>query len=244
IMVVKKTSLFSWQNVTSQLTPTSLVVDIKSIYADTLRQDIMAFVKQQTPPDMLSFSPESFSQEMKKKFPIIGSIEWTFSPSKELRFTITGLEPRYIINNQLVLTERKKLFPTDFFSQIDLRKLPSVNVAPRWCRNKIARRVNSFLAKVSAAHFQHFAVEYYKPSLIKLYPKKSLFPCFLITDEKSFFDEKKYTALTSILADIQTKGFLSKKITKAAQPLLAFDLRFEKTIAVKFFDSFKRGTGK
>lgn len=244
IILIKKTTLFSWGTVTSQLTPASVSCDIKNIYSDQLRNDITVFLQKQTPSDMLSFSPDALSREVKKKFPVIGAIEWTFTPAKELRFTVTGLEPRYVINNQYILTERKKLLPTTFFSQLDISKLPSVAVAPIWCRGKIARSVNNFLAKVPKDYFQQFAITYHKPSLIKLYPKKSMFPCLLITDEKSFFEEKKYQALTSIFADIQARGLLSKKIIKATQPLLAFDLRFEKTVAVKFFDSFKRGTGK
>lgn len=243
-LLVKNLYQSSWQTVANQLTPSSISLEMSHIYSDTLSRNITTFVTQQTPDNMLSFIPNAFSREVKKKFPAVGSIEWTFTPSKELHFSITGQEPRYLINEQFVLTDKKKLISAQLFSLFDINKLPCATVSSIWCRDKIARRVYTFLNKIPPSFFQNYVISYHKPSLIKLYPKHSLYPCFIIADEKSFFDEKKYTALSMIFADMYAKKLLNKKIIQAQQPLLAFDLRFEKTIAVKFFDSFKRGTGK
>lgn len=244
VIFVRKFIVSSWQDATLNLTPATVSFGLHTIYSEPLRTQITAFITKQLPTNILSLSEENLGTTVRKQFPIIKSIDWNFTPERDLHFIIVGFQPRFIVNKDRVLTERRKLFSPDLFVATDLKKIPEITIAPRWCKATVSKHVASFLKKIPEPYFQKFAIEYLSPSVIKLYPRRSHVPCLLVTDEKSFFEEKKFAALTSIIADIEAQGLLAKKIVQASRPLLAFDLRFEKMVAVKFFDSFKRGKGK
>lgn len=243
-IMIKKVYSSSLETVTQSLTPESVTIDISNVYSSTLKAEITTFIKQHAQTQALSFVPTAFNRNFKRTFPSIKTVEWTFTPKRELIFKVVGQQPQFVVNNRFVATDQRTLAPCELFCEYKLDSLPALTIDASWCKKKLARRVYSFLTKIEPATFQSFFISYHKPSKIKLVPKKNLYPFFLLADEKSFFDHKKYAALNSIFADLGAKGLINKKIVQAKQPLLAFDLRFEKTITVKFFDSFKRGTGK
>lgn len=243
-LLVKKFLYSSSKQLHQLFVPKEVVCSINDIFDQTLFNEIKTFVtKKTTQQSLLNFDRQCFYQDLKKKFPIIKEIEWQYQAPQTLYLTIRGTVPYCIINETFVLGNKRRLFPKDYFSNANLDQLPCIQVNKQWISSKIDNHVYTFIHKIPSNQWKEHHIMYNAPWHIQLTPKTAMCLCHIITDEKNFFNQRKYDALGSLFTDLCNKGYITKKMLAKKSIPLAFDFRIKNQIIVKFYDSIKRGKG-
>ena len=247
VSLIKKLSVTCNENIANCFKPEKITFDLEHIYSPELAHKLTSFIVGQTSRSLLSFDQQKFLSELKERFNIIKKIEWKYCIPKTLHLTIIGAKPFCKINNSFVLCNKKQLYDISLFKNFELDALENVVMNTgiyRNKKNKLHKQVYTFLHSVPATRWEKFHITYHKPSYIELTPKESLCKCSIITDEKTFFDDQKLNTINAIFTDLYKKKLISNKNLQSQRPLIAFDMRFDERIVVKFLDKLKRGTGK
>jgi hypothetical protein len=244
VVVFKKITQTSVGGINQFFKPKNIRLELKNIYSKNLSAQITQFLEEQTTDkSLLEFDPEDFFQELKEQFHVIKDIEWEYEVPQTLHLTIIGTIPYCVVNDTYILGNKHRLFDPDLFDQIDTEKLPHITINNRWLGEKINAAVYEFVHKIPSSYWGAYAITYNEPHYIELRPYKSLCRCRIFTDEKSFFEQKKYAALSGIFQDLCDHGFITQKLLQSKKIPLAFDFRIKNEIIVKFYESIRRGRG-
>lgn len=240
-VTIKKVCDYYVQSASHFFTPKKVSCTMSHIYDEKTQKDILAFVNAGTTQEsLLNFDRDVFFRDLKQKFPIIKNLTWRFLISKVLEMHVIGTIPYCTINNQYVFGDKKRLFSRNFFQDDAIKNIPNLFITQS-LQEKVSDNLYTFLHKIPATVWQHFAITYHDPSHIELVPHTSICPCKIITDQQTFFEERKFQALSAIFSDLSQQGFITKRILQAKSALLAFDFRINDQIIVKFYDSRGRG---
>jgi len=239
------------KNITESFKIETVTFDIEHIYSDDLAKKITCFITEKTSQEsLLGFDQKEFRKELKNAFNIIKSIDWQYRVPNTLHLKIIGTLPKCLVNKTHVLGTKRELFKREYFNDNkNLELLENITINEKLLtnnkkKNKISKLLFEFISKIPKEQWEKFYITYHKYNQIELAPKKSFFACKIISDEKSFFDEKKFESIHKIVADLFKKNMITQKILQSQKPLVAFDMRFDGRIIVKVFDTLRRGTGK
>jgi hypothetical protein len=243
VIVVKQATSYTTNRIGELFTPNAVTFEIRNISNQDVSQAIMLFITKRTTQDsLLHFNADQFFEALKKRFAVIKKVELHLKPPKTLHLTIVGHTPCARINDQLVLGDDNQVLAESFFDEQTLRALPTITVNPRLIKKQtISKRVATFIHAITADQWATYAITYHAPWRIDAVPYKSICKCRLITDEKSFFEEYKFTAMSSIFRDLCTDGLISKKMLQTKGIPIGFDLRIKNQIIVQFYEQIRRG---
>lgn len=243
-VMVKKTFDYYTHHALGFFTPKKVSCTISNIFCQKNHAKIMDFVNAHTTQEsLLKFDRLAFYNQLKQQFPIVKSLDWRFSVAQTLHLHIIGTTPYCIINEHYILGDQKRIFSKDLFQDFELAKLPQITINEPFVHEKISTTVYNFLHKIPPAMWQEFNISYHCPSNIELIPHQSLCKCRIITDEKTFFNTRKFDALSDIFGDLCKQGLITKRILGSQTIPLAFDFRIKDQIIIKFYDSRGRGKG-
>jgi hypothetical protein len=244
LYLYKKSNLILQETLSPYFKIKNITYDIQSFYSNTQKQELLNVIhKKIDQKSIATFDQKSFIKELQTQFPIISMIKTQYKIPHTLHFSISGTRPCYTINNQCIVIATGALFNISDFKDFTERKLNNITIYQKKYiqNNKLLRQVKSFFDAIPQERFDQFDINYIKPSCIELQPKDISKKITIIADEKSFFDQIKFTAIDKILNDLSTKNLLISQNLKAEDKKIKFDLRFKNRIIVKFFDEQKRG---
>lgn len=226
-------------------TPTSFDITFHSFYNPEHTRVIEHKIKQQFSKQAMSIQDaEAFERKLKSAHPYVKSLKINLAPPSTLIATITGVQPRYYVNNKYILGDLPELFSQDLFPQINVEKLEHVVIDEKILKNKTLPKVAfKLLSGLQPETTKDYDVTYFSHNKIVLKPKKALCRCDIITNTKNFFNHKKLDALSCVFQDLCNKGLITKKYLEAKNTPLAFDLRVSDQIIVRFFKPATRGKG-
>jgi hypothetical protein len=231
------------QNIYDSTYPRTTVCFFEHIYSETVARKIQNLITADARRSLFLFSPQTLFQELKKEFPIIKKIDCRLSASMTLNVTVQGVAPSFLVNNQFVVGDKRKLLVPSYFENIDLKKFKPVSVDESWCGEKLDKQTYAFLHSIPQDYWDRFNITYHAPYKIELVPKKAACACKIIADEKSFFVRDKIAKINNIFEDLARKGLLTKRIVTSKECKILFDIRFNERVYVKFLERIKRGAG-
>lgn len=244
VVFLKKCTERSVDHINQFFTPKTVRLEIKNIYSSTITQQITSFLNKQTAEQsLLDFEPDTFYQALKEKFPIVKEFEWEYEVPQTLHLTIVGTIPYCIVNNTFVLGNKHRLFSEEVFEDTDLENLPHITIDSCWISEKLDPMVYDFVHKIPTDYWTTYNIAYHAAHNIELIPHKAICRCRIFTDEKSFFEKRKFDALSGLFQDLCDHGFITTKMLQSKKTPLAFDFRIKNEIIVKFYESIRRGRG-
>lgn len=243
VVVVKKVTSYTTNRIGQIFTPNVVTFEITNITNPDVSQAIMKFItKRTTQENLLHFDADQFFNALKKHFTIIKKVELHLKPPDTLHLTIVGHTPCARINNEVVLGDDNHLIAETFFDEQTMQTLPTITVNPHLLKQKtMSKRVATFIHAITPDQWATYDITYHAPWQIDAIPHQSICRCRLITDEKSFFEEHKFTAMSSIFKDLCADGLISKKMLQSKGVPLGLDLRIKNQIIVQFYEPIRRG---
>lgn len=200
--------------------------DVSKIFDEKVRASIEGTFNDYRGKD---FSLYHFCRDVQKNNPYIKSLTARLTPSRILQLSLTSVAPHFLVNSSLVLTDKKRLFEKELFSEKDLQDLGVVQCALA-DTNKIDPSTYDLLHTIPQEIYAQYIVSYSRPTYITLIPKNKEYCYRVIADATTLFDEKKRQALAKVADDV-IKRNAHKKNNK--QGSFVLDMRFKKGIIVK-----------
>jgi hypothetical protein len=213
--------------------PRSISITCKNIYSDELRDEIkQCAIKYLSGRSYADVSLAELHKNLKQCFKLIKKISWNWGSWGESELVIEGVRPLFLVNDMFVLGDKRRLFPTVFFTDISLDKLHPVSLDFSLCGIKVPRRVHSFLQKIPKDYWESYKVFYISRERIELEEKKSKTPVCFVLNEEMLFDRKKMkkAEYLSVARPVDMK-----------RKYVAYDLRFTNRIYAKIIGRRKGG---
>ncbi len=224
--------------------PDQATCDIQHISSCKIKEGIELFVKgHTTKKSLLNFNPKEFYAQFKEQFPIVKSCQWALVPPKTLQLTIIGQKPYCLVNNQWVMGEHDELFEKDDFFDEKEKQLPNIWIDDVWINDKLDAGVATFVHTIPHYLLDNNMIIYHAPWHIDIIPHQSICNCRIITDEKNFFAQSKFDAISPIFQNLCHKRLITLKTLQSKGTPIAFDLRVKNQVIVKFLEPSKRGRG-
>lgn len=195
LFLVYKTGCSILSAARSSIAPRSLVVNFQKIYSPVLRNELERFAHQefnQSLPKRLrrtsqqlnvAFDPNEFHKNLKRNFKIIRRVVWDIDSSGCAYLTISGVEPAFLINNTLILGDKKRLFPSSFFSDLSTDNLHHISFDSRLISAKLPNDQYRFLQTVSKDILRDYNVLYVSPTHIELRDNSDESSFCIVSDE-------------------------------------------------------------
>ncbi len=203
-------------------------IEYENIYSKELEAQISEFAQNHiTQSTLLTFDQNEFYKDLKKKFKIIKGFECRID-SLTAHLKIVGIKPYCIINNSLVMGDKKKLFQTSLFDQFNLTDLKNIVINEKSFKNPLSKDIYSFIKQIPTDYWENFEINFIKSTEIYLTPKNSAINYCFLTNQKTILDKKKLTKAQE----------LNKKLMKKKKNhKFVLDLRFKNRIISRFIAS-------
>jgi hypothetical protein len=210
--------------------PQSIVITCKDIYSDELRCEIKHSIAQYlSGRSYADVSLDELHKNLKQYFKLIEKVSWNWCSWGESELVVEGVKPLFIVNDMFVLGEKRRLFPTVFFTDISLDSLKSVSLNFSLCGIKIPRSVHNFLKKVPKDYWDKYKISYNSCEEIVLEHKESSLPSVFVVNENVVFDKEKVKRAELLYDDVLRR----KKVTRLNRSKVVYDLRFDNRIYAK-----------
>ena len=224
-----------WHVVQKKLAPTTVDVIIEQIYSPKIHEELKAYIAQQTDAEhLVVFSPQSFTKNIKKQFPIISKVFLNRDSPEKLTMHIVGVKPCLRFTDGYVLANKPELFVQGVFAQYPLNKIPEVELFMTGTEHRISAELYAFFAKVPHAYWNKYHISYKAPGDIILKPRDKQLAYECHVDQASFFEAKKLEQVEALFAQQKVLQGIKKGKTR-----FIFDLRF----ADRIFVSQQKGGG-
>lgn len=221
-------------------------IDLQNIYSDDLVDDIKASVSNYIDKidDFWTFDQNHFYGHLKSKFEVVNLLDVRTDDQSGLHIKIVGFKPFCLVNNDLVLTEEQRLFPSKFFSKIHSLNLPNINIKnldQEFADGYLCSDLHNFVFKISKEDWESFEIDYVNSSEIRLYPKNDELACILLSSTKTFFDQDKICKALQLYKKITMDKQLQKKLAYTRRKQLVLDTRFKSCIIARAEEEFREG---
>jgi len=229
-------------------------IKFENIFIKELEAEISQFVQaqiQQT--NLLDFDQNKFYKLLKTNFNIIKQFDCHID-SLTLHLKIVGITPFCTVNNNWILGNKKKLFPTDLFDQATLTNLKNISIANIPPKNILPKDIYLSIKRIPQEYWQNFDINFIKFTEIYLTPKNQDLNYCLLTKLKTTklkttrlkttklnsvtLDEQKVTKAQELYNKLMHDEKFIKKMKSRKNHKLVLDLRFKNRIVVSF-DSTK-----
>lgn len=198
-------------------TPKKINLNLRNIYSDKIKQDLISFTATATTKYATDFDPNLFYKSLKEQFKNIKKIKWIFEKEKAC-LNIVGVAPFCLINDKFVLGNKRRLFSKKIFEKYNLNLLNLVELDSSFLKEKLDDDVYFFLQKIPQDKFDNFKILYSSHNEINLIPRNLKSNYLLKFDHNSFFEDTKFAATDFILKNFKNRF---KRKTKV------LDLRFK-----------------
>jgi len=227
--------------------PRKVILSISQIYSKSVQETLKFYIQNKLGnKDFSDFDVSSFYKDLKSEFKFIRKIEWNINNPDFANLKIIGITPLYLVNDEWILGNKKRLFKKELFNELNLENLRNVFVGEKYLGHKLNEFVYDFLQEAKLfKHWDKFNVTYFDFSNIELAPKNLNFNYLLRLDESNFFDSKKIDFVDLNFDDLKKEKFMHPR--KKDSQKIVYDLRFKDRIYVKSsnarFIKNKRGGG-
>lgn len=117
-------------------------------------------------------SPDCFSTELKKQFPVLKKITFSYKSQKKTLVTAQAAYPLFVFNNQVVLTDQKtQTSPLDFDISI-VKKIPHFSVVQFEDNQLISEECIEYIWGLDPMVHALYDIEWIDKTLIKFHDKK------------------------------------------------------------------------
>ncbi len=244
ITLVKKLSITSSAQLNNLFVPRTITYELESIFDAPTRSSIQEFVHRTThQQSLINFDREKFYKDLKHAFPLLKTVEYEFRAPDTLHCKLVGTTPYCRINNRFILGNKRRLFPLASFSEFNQQTLPCITLNEKLIGTKLDRSVYDFIHAIPQETWHSYQIFYKAPWEIHLIPTTAICHCRIITDEKNFFNQRKFGALSTLFKDLCDRGLITKNMLSSKGIPLAFDFRIKDQVIVKFHEPSKRGKG-
>ena len=218
----------SWLN--KNFMPKSIIVKYENIYSDISKKELRGFLDDTLPLlGRFDFNKEQLFKKLKKRFRFVKSVSWEWGFFDKAVVVIHGVLPRFVVNNCLILGNKKRLFPLDLFPEVSKDSLRPVRINKDLFRKtkrlsfKVPVNIYKFLDRVPSSYWEAYSVNYSDKFRILLQKRDRVNKLVRVVDEKTFFDEKKLAIAEAI--------YNNKKFMRNRH--VVCDLRFKDRICAK-----------
>ncbi|MFA5306314.1 MAG: hypothetical protein WC365_02595 [Candidatus Babeliales bacterium] len=244
IMLVKKLSTTSSTQLNNLFVPQTVTYELESIFDATARSAIQEFVHRTThQKSLITFDREQFYKDLKQAFPILKRVEYEFRAPDTLHCKLVGTTPYCRINDRFILGNKRRLFPLASFSEFNQQTLPRITLNEKLLGKKLDQSLYAFIHAIPQETWRSYQIFYKAPWEIHLIPTTAICHCRIITDQKNFFNQQKFGALSTLFKDLCDRGYITKNMLGSKGIPLAFDFRIKDQVIVKFHEPSKRGRG-
>ena len=241
-LVVYKSCRQAFVLIKERFAPQSINIVCKNIYSDELRCEIkQSIVKYLSGRSYAAVSLSELHKNLKQYFKLIEKISWNWRSWSDAELIVEGVQPLFLVNDMFVLGEKRRLFPTVFFSDISMDSLCSVKLDFLFCGIKVPRRVHSFLKKVPKDYWKSYKISYCSSERIELESKKLGSKVRFVLNEELFFNRKKIKQAEYLNVSRPIKGSRGSSIGCRRNKNVVYDLRFENRIYAKIIGRRKGG---
>jgi len=235
---------FSKKVIGKAFAPRKIILSINEVYSMPARKELNSFVQSY---DFSDFDISFFYKELKKNFKFIKKVESNFSNPDFAHLKLVGVIPLYLVNDEWILGNKRRLFRKELFSELNLENLRDVFIKEQYLGNKLDNVVYDFLQKVcNFKHWDNYRVTYFDFSNIELSPKDLKLNYLLRMNVHNFFDSKKYDFIDLAFDCLENEEI--RQLKGSRQHKIIYDLRFKDRIYVKasndrFITNIKGGGG-
>lgn len=234
--VVKRITLFSHITV-----PHTIVLTSQSIYSEKLPDDVYRWMSTQIETEKFkSTGKTQLAHDLMQKFPLVERVSWGFYKPGVLYAHVTGVQPRFFINENIIAGSNGKLYGPESFTQYP-GSLTEVFVSQQWLNEKNFPGVYRFLESLPEAFFGKFDLMYRDPYTVIVMPKRTEelpYSLLCIIDEKS----ADLLPSPSVLARLCEEVKKQKRDQWRTGSSFLFDLRFDKRIISRIISLGERET--
>jgi hypothetical protein len=212
--------------VRERFAPRSICVVCNRIYSDSLKKRIKKFVLGY----LISRSYADIDlyylcKNLKDKFKVVRKILWNWRSWEEAVLTIEGVRPLFCINENFILGNKKRLFSSDLFSDVDKNSLRYLKMAQPPV--KISSDVYEFLRKIPSSYWEKYSIDYRGRRNIELASKNEKIR--FVVDQDSMFDRDKIDKAKKLHKDfICSSG--PNLLKRMKRRCVVYDLRFSDRI--------------
>lgn len=203
---------------------------IENSYSSLIEENLKKFFELKTKNiNLNNFNSESFYKDLKSNFKLVKKVEFNFSKPTELQVQVFLIKSKYLVNNNFIIGDKKRVFSKDNFEKIDFNFLKKVYINPALVKTKLDIEVYNFLENITGYIWQNYEINYLSSNNIILKPKDILdLNFYLITEQNlTFFKtEKNMSYLSKIFYYCLNN---KNKSTKA----YLVDLRFENRVYLR-----------
>jgi hypothetical protein len=235
ISLIKRVLSSVQEQSSSTLSIENFEIEFENVYSLNLKNKIHDFVRDLISKEsLLSFDQNNFYAALKYKFPIIKKFDSQIN-KHSLKIKITGTEPFCLINKEMVLGNKKQLFPVTLFDQFDITSLNNISVNNKF----LSQNIYTFIKQIPKQYLQNYEINFTKPSEIYLTPKNPVLKYFFVTNKKTIFDEEKFAKAQQLYQMLMH----TKKVRFKKNQMFLMDLRFKNRIITRLEDSIREGGG-
>lgn len=229
--VAYKSVTRGYRFVAERFAPREIHIVCKDIYSDELRCEIkQSIIRYLSGRSYVDVSLDELHKNLKQYFKLIKKISWNWRSWNEAELVVEGTRPLCVVNDIFVLGEKRRLFPTVFFTDQSCKSLPLVSLHFSFCGIKVPRYVHRFLQNVPKAYWERYKISYHDRDRITLKDKECSLPVDFVVNEHVFFDEKKLNQARCLYDDVLRR----KKLTRSTRKRkVIYDLRFNNRIYAK-----------
>ncbi len=235
ISLIKKILTSAQEQSTSTLIIENFEIEFENIYSLSLKNQIQDFIHILVSQEsLLSFDQHKFYLALKHKFPIIKKFDSQIN-KHILKIKIIGMEPFCLINKEMVLGNKKQLFPKSLFDQFNIENLNNISVNNKF----LSPNTYLFIKQIPNKYTQNYEINFIKPTEIYLTPKNPELKYIFVTSQKTIFEEEKFIKAQELYQMlVHTKKARCKK-----NQMMLMDLRFKNRIITKLENSIREGRG-
>jgi len=207
------------------MTPSSIQIRYHHIYSQALKKEISDFVfSNAASVDYANFNPALFCKTLKRKFKFVKKVSWNWNSSERAQVIIEGIRPSFLVNNEFVLGNKKRLFPTKIFQDIPTDSLKMLMVDSSFVCEKLSPSVYEFLQSIPDLYWDRYTVSYLGDHAMYSDSKFCL-----IIDMNTLADKRKIDVVQFIHDDFVKNVPRRSKNGKR----VAYDLRFKNCICAR-----------
>lgn len=216
-------------------------IKFENIYSQNLKNQITTFVQNKTQQtSLLKFNLQNFYSDLKNTFPIIKTFNSEIN-TNTLNLKIVGIKPFCLINNELILGNKKQLFPKTLFDNLNTCSLNKISINNNFIKNSsLPKNIYSFINQIPDIYWQNYEPNIIKLTEIYLTPKNSVLKYSFVTNQKNIFNKEKLIKAQELYQKFMHDDKFKQKNFKKNQILL-MDLRFKNRIITRLENSIREG---
>lgn len=202
-----------------KIAPDSVAITYHHVYSDMLKQELTQYIETEFKTKNFSgFIPALFAKNLKRNFTFVKKVLWNWDASGRATVTVEGVRPLFLVNDKFILGNKKRLFPINFFQNVSLDSLKSIQIASALVHEqKINASLYKFLRTVPDSYWDRYTMSCLGDHVVLDDVQSRL---QILVDEKMLMDQHKM-------------DFVLEVPTRVGKKYVTYDLRFKNCVCAR-----------